>query len=116
MERLQIRSMESEDWVSVTLSDLSEEGALFFYEKDLRIGTPLDLKIDMSKYTPTINCVGKVAEIEQLQPTSMFCVAAKFTDIKEQDKKMIETTIEELSEKANQNFSDIFKKGLKMKK
>ncbi len=55
MARFQIRSdeaqeMESDDWDSVTLRNLSAGGTYFFHKKDLGIGTLLDLKIDVSKY------------------------------------------------------------------
>ncbi len=50
--------------------NLSTGGAFFIYKKDLGIGTLLDLKIEVSEYTPTINCVGKVTRIEQSQPHS----------------------------------------------
>ncbi len=50
MERFKIRSdeaqeMESNDWDSVILKNLSAGGALFFYNKELEIGTLLSLKI-----------------------------------------------------------------------
>ncbi len=64
MARFQIRSnetqkTESNNWDSVTLMNLSARDTFFYYKKDLEIGTLLDLKIDVSKSTPTINCVGK---------------------------------------------------------
>ncbi len=63
MARFKIRSdeaqeMKSDVWDSVTLHNLSAGSAAFFYNKDLGIGTLLDLNIDMPESTLTMNCVG----------------------------------------------------------
>ncbi len=102
--RFKIRSDEAQgmwsyDWDSVFLMNIflmniSAGGVAFFCNKDLGIGTLLDLKIDVSKSTPTINCVGEIIRIEQPQPNSMFRIAAEFTEIDEQKKAMINTTVE----------------------
>jgi hypothetical protein len=90
------QEMESDVWDSVTLHNLSAGSAVFFYNKDLGIGTLLDLNIDMPESTPTINCVGKIIRIDKPQPTSMFCIAVFFIDIAEQEKERISKAIEEI--------------------
>ncbi len=100
--RFKIRSDEAQEmeayvWDSVTL-DLSAGGAAFFCNKDLGIGTLLDLKIDVSKSTPPINCVGKMIRIDKTRHTSMFGIAIKFTEIGEQEKEIINTTVEKALE------------------
>ncbi len=94
MARFQIRSdetrkTESNNWDSVTLMNLSARDTFFYYKKDLGIGTLLDLKIDVSKFTPTINCVGKIIRSDVLHPTCVFCIAIRFIDIGEQEKELI---------------------------
>ena len=101
--RFKIRSDEAQEmeayvWDSVTLHNLSAGSTAFFCNKDLGIGTLLDLKIDVSKSTPTINCVGKIIRIDKTRHTSMFGIAIKFTEIGEQEKEMINTTIEKALE------------------
>jgi len=101
--RFKIRSdeaqeMEAYDWDSVTLLDLSAGGTAFFCNKGLGIGTLLHLKIDVSKSTLTMNCLGKIIRIEQPQPNSMFRIAAEFTEIDKQEKAIINTTIEKALE------------------
>ncbi len=97
--RFKIRSdkaqeMEAYDWNSISLMNISAGGVAFFYNKDLGIGTLLDLKIDVSESTPTINCVGKIIRIDQTRYTSMlFGIAIKFTEIGEQAKAMIECAL-----------------------
>ncbi len=101
--RFKIRSdeaqeMESDVWDSVTLHNLSSGSAAFFCNKDLGIGTLLDLIIDVSKSTPTINCVGKIIRIDKPGPHSMFYIAVFFIGIAEQEKEIIDTTIEKALE------------------
>ncbi len=101
--RFKIRSdeaqeMESDVWDSVTLHDLSAGGMLFNYNKNLGISTLLDLKIDVSKYTPTINCVGKIIRIDLSYRHSMLRTATEFTEIDEQEKEVINTTVEKALE------------------
>ena len=102
MARFQIRSdaqeTGSDDWDSANLLNISAGGTFFCSKKDLGIGTLLDLKIDLPKSTSTINCVGKVIRTEQFEPTSVFTNAIKFIDIGEQEKEMINTTVEKLLE------------------
>jgi hypothetical protein len=106
MVRFQIRSdeaqkTESDDWDSVTLHNLSAGGSFFNYEKDLGIGTLLDLKIYVPNAVLVISCVGKVIRIDKPRHTSMFGIAIKFTEIGEQEKEAINTAVEEALEQAN---------------
>jgi hypothetical protein len=95
--RFKIRSdktqeMESDDWDSITLKNLSAGGTYFFHKKDLGIGTLLDLKIEVPKSMLTINCVGRVIRSYKDQPT--FMTAIKFIEIGEQEKELINKTSE----------------------
>ncbi|MEE9604136.1 MAG: PilZ domain-containing protein [Candidatus Scalindua sp.] len=92
---------ESNDWDSVTLHNLSAGGTFFNYEKDLGIGTLLDLKIYVPNAVLVINCVGKVIRIDKPRHTSMFGIAIKLIDIGEQEKEAINTAVEEALEQAN---------------
>ncbi len=103
MARLRIKQYEgleisSAEWGIVALKDLSAGGALFYYIKYLGLGSLLDLKIYVPNSVLIINCVGKVTRIEQFKPTSVFTIAIKFIDIGEQEKEMINTTVEEFLE------------------
>ncbi len=103
MARLRVKQYEgleisSAEWDIVALKDLSAGGALFDYSKYLGLGSLLDFKIDISKSTPTINCVGKIIRNDKLQHISVFCNAIKFIDIGEQEKKLINKAIEKALE------------------
>ncbi len=101
--RLRIKQYEglgkpSAEWDMVTVKDLSAGGALFYYSKYLGLDSLLDFKIDISKYTPAINCVGEITRIDKPRSTSMFGISIKFTEIDEQEKAMINTTVEKALE------------------
>ncbi|MHC4182410.1 MAG: PilZ domain-containing protein [Planctomycetota bacterium] len=103
--RSDVQEMGTDDWDSVNLLNLSAGGTFFIHKKDLGIGTLLDLRIDLSEYTPTINCVGKVTRIEQFKSStsmSWFCSAIKFIDIGEQEEEMLKTAVEEFLEYEDQ--------------
>ncbi len=95
------QEMESDDWDSVFLMNISAGGTFFSYKKDLGIGTLLDLKIEVQGSILIINCVGKVIRIDKPRHTSMFGIAIKFIDIAEQEKEMINTTVEKALEQDN---------------
>ncbi len=103
MVRLRIKHHEglrtsSAGWDWVVLKDLSIGGVLFSYNKNLEVGTLLDLKIDVSAFTPAIHCVGRVTRIEKSQLHSTLQVAIEFEDIDEQEKELINKIAEEIIE------------------
>jgi hypothetical protein len=88
----------STDWNMVAVRNLGVGGMLFYYNKSLELNLLLDLKINISKSTPTINCVGKIKRIEEPIPPSIFGIATEFTGIDEQEKEMINKVAEGISE------------------
>ncbi len=106
--RFKIRSDEAQgmwsyDWDSVFLMNIflmniSAGGVAFSCNKDLGSGTLLDLKIYVPNSALIINCVGKVTRIDKPRHTSMFGITIKFTEIGEQEKEIIDTTIEKALE------------------
>ena len=103
MAALQIKHHEglkttSAGWDWVVLKDLSAGGTLFSYNKNLEIGTLLDLIIDVSKYTPAVNCVGRTIRIEQSQAHSTRHFAIEFEDIDKQAKELLNKVTEEIIE------------------
>jgi len=80
-------------WDRVNLKDISAGGMLFNYNKNLRINSLLDLKIDVLKSTPTINCVGKVTRTDKPRSTSNYGIAIRFIDIRKQEKELLIKTM-----------------------
>ncbi len=89
-----IQNMATTNWDLIGVKNLSAGGILFAYPENLGIDSNLDLKIDISPSTLTINCVGKIIRIDSSQPHSMFRIATEFTEIEDQEKEMISTTID----------------------
>ncbi len=101
--RLQIKSdethaMKSDNWDSVTLINISAGGIFFLSKKDLGIGSLFDLKIDIVHSSHTIDCVGEIIRIEIPTSPSVFAIAIEFIGLDEQEKEMINTTIEDFLE------------------
>ncbi len=96
------QEMSSPDWDIVAVKNLSAGGMVYDYNKNLELDSLLDLKIDLFKSIPVINCFGRVVRIEKPQPNSRFRIVAKFTEIDEQEREMINTTVEAILRKENQ--------------
>ncbi len=85
--------LSSTKWDMVTLKDLSAGGCGFYYNKILGLNSLLDFKIDVSTIMPTISCAGKILRSDKIQPASVFSIAIEFTEIDEQEKEIINTTV-----------------------
>ncbi len=92
-----IQKIAPSNWDLIAVKNLSAGGILFAYTTNLGINSNLDLKIDISESIPPINCVGKIIRVEEPQPHSMCLIATEFTEIEDQEKEMISTTIEKVS-------------------
>jgi hypothetical protein len=93
------QEISSPDWDIVAVKNLSAGGMVYDYNKKLKLDSLLNLEIDFFKSTPSINCVGRVVRIEKSQANSMFSIAAKFTEIGEEEKEMINTNVENILRK-----------------
>lgn len=94
----------SHDWHIVAVNNLSAGGMLYSYHNNLEVNSLMDLTIDISAYTPTINCVGRVIRIKEFQPLptqdtqpldSIRSIAIEFTEIGRQEREIINKTVEE---------------------
>ncbi len=92
-----IQKITPSNWDLIGVKNLSAGGILFTYHENLGIDSNLDLKIGISLSTPTINCVGRIIRIDRSQSHSLFRIATEFTEIEDQVKEMISTTIEKVS-------------------
>ncbi len=86
------------EWDMVPVRDISSGGLTFNYTKNLGFNSLLDFKIDISRSTPTINCVGKIIRVEDPQPHFMYHITTEFTEIDKQEREMINTTVEKVLE------------------
>ncbi len=80
----------STNWDTVVLKDISAGGILFnYYNNNFELDSLLDIKIDVPKNAPTINCVGKVIRNYKPQSSSMYDIAIRFINIGRQDKELL---------------------------
>jgi len=86
------RDTDFKDWLMVIVNDLGAGGIFFHVRRNLGIGTALDLKIDLSASMPSVECRGVVTRAKKYPYTSIFGIAASFTEIDEQIKEMINKT------------------------
>ncbi len=96
------QEMSSPDWDIVAVKNLSAGGMVYDYNKNLELDSLLYLKIDLFKSIPVINCIGRVVRSEKHLANSRFRIAAEFIEIDEQEKEMINTTVEKVLEQQNQ--------------
>ncbi len=88
----------SKDWDMVTTNNLSANGIFFFANRNLEVGTILELKIGFSLSHPSIICVcvGKIIRMRKHMDTSTIGLAIVFTEIDEQAKKAICNVVSEI--------------------
>jgi len=87
------------DWEMVTTQNLGAGGVLFNYDKEIKIGSFIDMLINFPQVKKPINCTGKVIRIDRQSPAGLLKVAAYFLDISEKDKEIINKSAEEFYSK-----------------
>ncbi len=92
----------SKDWDMILIKNISKGGLLFNYDDELKIGTTLNLKINIALNKNPIHCIGKVVRMETSGNPITYEAGVYFTEINNADAEMIEKTVEKfLSEEKN---------------
>ena len=68
-------------WDMVTMRNLGAGGALFNYDRKLRLNTLLDLKIIFPASRNPINCSGRIIRIEEPESLPVYGIAVSFEEI-----------------------------------
>ncbi len=84
----------SSDWDMVAVNNLGANGVSFNSNRNMRIGTNLDLKIGFSSSAPPIECGGRVTRVKRHLNTLIFGIVTEFIDIDKPLKEMINRTAE----------------------
>ena len=79
-------------WSLVTIHNLSSTGALFTYDKPVRVGLLMLFRIDFPGRV--IECMGRVRRLADAREHGCQDVGASFEGIRPQDKKYIDDFIE----------------------
>ncbi len=107
------QGMSSSEWNIVAVKDLSAGGIMFnYYKMNLGFGSILELKIDSIKSRPIINCIGRVVRVEDAHVNSMCHIATVFTEINEQDREVINTSVEAILRREEWKSKSIYPKML----
>jgi len=105
------QEMSSSEWNIVAVKDLSAGGIMFnYYKMNLGFGSVLELKIDFIKSKPSINCIGRVINIDDAHVNSMFHISTEFLEINEQDRDLINTSVEAILKREAQKNKRIYPK------
>ncbi len=103
--------MSSSEWNIVAVKDLSAGGIMFnYYKTNLGFGSVLELQIDFIRSKPTINCIGRVVRIADARVNSMFHIATEFLEINEQDREVINTSVEAIIKREEKKNKSIYPK------
>ncbi len=79
----------SGDWNMASANNLSAGGAFFYYNKDLKIGSLVDLRIFVPESKTSLYCTGKIIRVKKNIKPSIYDIAVEFTEVNEQTKEII---------------------------
>ncbi len=85
----------SSDWNMVAVDNLSAGGIFFYALENMKVGTILDLKIDLSRGHCSIICTGKIVREKRIMDTSVVGFGIEFTEIDEYIAEAINNTSEQ---------------------
>jgi c-di-GMP-binding flagellar brake protein YcgR len=85
-------------WEVVTVDDLSAGGALINFEKELEIGSVLDITITVPLVNEPIRCLAKVLRVQKPANALICRIAVAFLELSEKDREIMKT----LAAKINQ--------------
>jgi len=80
----------SGDWNMASADNLSAGGAFFYYNKDLKIGSLVDLRMFVPESKTSLYGVGKIIRVKKNIKPSIYDIAVEFTEIDEQTREIIE--------------------------
>ena len=88
----------SSAWNTEVAYNVSAGGALFNYDKDIKITQFLDLKLNFPATKIPINCVARVVRVEETNDPNVTRVAVNFAEIDPNEKIMINRIAEIFSD------------------
>ena len=88
-----------ENWEMVTTQNLGAGGILFGYDKEIPLGSLIDILINYPHIKNPVSCIGKILRIDRDSPSSFLKIAANFIEISQQDQQEINRAAEEFYSK-----------------
>ena len=86
-------------WEMVTTQNLGAGGVLFNYDKEIPVGSIIDMLINFPQIKNPVSCIGRVLRIDKTNPLALIKIAANFIDISQQDQQEINRAAEEFYSK-----------------
>ena len=80
-------------WSYVTIRNISSSGALFTFDKVVKVGTLLHFKIDFPD--KVVQCMGRVRRLAELRENRFQDVAASFEGIEPEDRDYIDAIVKQ---------------------
>lgn len=77
-------------WDIVLIKDISRLGLSFHYDRSLKEGTLLNLKVNLGLERGTVECEGKVIRVREFGATKMQEVGVGFAGLSESDSQLID--------------------------
>ena len=87
--RLQIQPGAFTDWDIVLVNDISRQGLSFLYDKPLKKGTLLTLKINFNLQRGVMQCVGQVVRVRDSGVGKVQDIGVTFMNLSEADSELI---------------------------
>lgn len=85
----------------ISLQDISAGGALLTYNKEIDIGTLVELNMRFATFPESINCLGKVIRVQPASPKTsaqipLYHIAVRFIEtVDKKEQQLLEEIIEE---------------------
>lgn len=90
------RGLFSSEWDEVSPHNFSAGGALFDYNSAVKVGSFLDLKINIPNHGKPVDCVGHVIRIEKNPDSAMCRVAVAFVEMDKEAREKADKIVKEL--------------------
>ncbi|MDD4957404.1 MAG: PilZ domain-containing protein [Candidatus Omnitrophica bacterium] len=85
-------------WDVVPLADIGAGGARFYHDGPLLKGSLVDIKLNVVKGMPPLECIGKVIRVKDMPGTGAFELAASFVEMPGEKKDLIDKEVESFTQ------------------
>lgn len=83
-----------EGWEMVTARNLGAQGILFNFNKEIPVGSQLEMAINFPTLKDPIRCTAEVLRVDMEPSSPVLKIAGQFMDIAESDKQAVDNAAE----------------------
>jgi hypothetical protein len=88
-----------QEWEMVTTHNLGAGGVLFNYDREIPVGSIIDMLINFPQIKTPVSCTGRVLRIDKESPSALLKIAANFIEINQKDQEEINRSAEDFYSK-----------------